>query len=93
MFCLVRFLSVLLTVGTDTSQLAVELLSILVEFGVEPLPAGFVEHTLPKLARLLMSSTEGEVLRPGTQAVKNMLMHDHQQVFAWSDESGGAVVC
>ncbi|EAA32702.1 ARM repeat-containing protein [Neurospora crassa] len=75
--------------------LAVELLSILVEFGVEPLPAGFVEHTLPKLARLLMSSTEGEVLRPGTQAVKNMLMHDHQQVFAWSDESGrsGLEVC
>lgn len=42
-----------------------------------------------------MSTTEGEILRPGVEAVKFMLMHDHQQVFEWHDESGktGLEVC
>lgn len=76
-------------------QLATELLSDLVQYGSEPLPAGFVATTLPKLSRLLMTSTEGEVLRPGAEAVKYMLMHDHHQVFGWHDESGrsGLEVC
>lgn len=75
--------------------LATELLSDLVQYGSEPLPAGFVATTLPKLSRLLMTSTEGEVLRPGAEAVKYMLMHDHHQVFGWHDESGrsGLEVC
>jgi importin-9 len=51
--------------------------------------------TLPKLNRLLMESNEGEVLRPGAETVKYMLMHDHAQVFGWHDESGksGLEVC
>ncbi|KAB5540361.1 armadillo-type protein [Coniochaeta sp. 2T2.1] len=75
--------------------LAAELLSDLVQYGSEPLPAGFVATTLPKLSQLLMTSTEGEVLRPGAEAVKYMLMHDHHQVFGWHDESGrsGLEVC
>lgn len=42
-----------------------------------------------------MNTTEGGILRPGVQAVKFMLMHDHQQVFAWHDESNrpGWEVC
>jgi hypothetical protein len=42
-----------------------------------------------------MSSDEGEVLRPGAESVKYMLMHDHHQVFAWHDETGrsGLEVC
>jgi importin-9 len=58
----------------------------LVENGSEPLPAGFVAATLPKLKRLLMESSEGEVLRPSAQALKYMLVHDHHQVFSWHDE-------
>jgi importin-9 len=75
--------------------LVTELLAVLVQYGPEPLPAGFVASTLPKLTRLLMSSSEGEVLRPGAEAVKDMLMHDHQQVFSWHDETGrsGLEVC
>lgn len=51
--------------------------------------------TLPKLNRLLMVTTEGGILRPGVEAVKFMLMHDHQQVFAWHDEANrsGLEVC
>ncbi|KAK3389378.1 armadillo-type protein [Podospora didyma] len=75
--------------------MATELLALLVEHGAEPLPAGFVAATFPKLIRLLMSSTEGEVLRPGAEAMKFMLMHDHHQVFGWQDENGrsGLEVC
>lgn len=75
--------------------LASELLVALVQHGSEPLPAGFVAATLPKLKRLLMESPEGEVLRPGAEALKYMLMHDHHQVFGWHDENGqsGLEVC
>lgn len=42
-----------------------------------------------------MESTEGEILRPGAEAVKYMVMHDHHQVFGWHDEQGksGLEVC
>lgn len=76
-------------------QLAVDLLALLVQYGIEPLPAGFVASTLPKVNRLLMTSSEGEILRPGAEVVKYMLMYDHQQVFGWADENGrsGLEVC
>ncbi|KAL1868216.1 hypothetical protein VTK73DRAFT_3809 [Phialemonium thermophilum] len=75
--------------------LATELLAVLVQHGSEPLPEGVVAAALPKLTRLLLSSDEGEVLRPGAEAVKYMLMHDHHQVFGWHDENGrsGLEVC
>lgn len=68
--------------------LAVELLVPLVQNGSEPLPAGFVAATLPKLKNLLLQSPEGEVLRPGAECIKYMLMHDHHQVLGWHDENG-----
>lgn len=65
------------------------------EHGSEPLPEGFVAATFPKLSRLLLESTEGEVLRPGSETVKWILSHDHQQVFNWQDGNGasGLEVC
>jgi hypothetical protein len=69
-----------------TVQLAAELLAILTQKGSEPLPPKYVARALPKLNRLLMLTTEGAVLRPGVEAIKYMLMHDHQQVFEWHDE-------
>ncbi|KAL8352437.1 hypothetical protein RB601_002649 [Gaeumannomyces tritici] len=75
--------------------LAAELVAVLLQSGVEPLPAGIVAQLLPKLSRVLMESTEGEILRPGAEAVKYMVMHDHHQVFGWHDEQGksGLEVC
>lgn len=83
---------------TDDNPLvtvATELLAVLAEHGSEPLPDGFVAATLPKLNRLLMESNEGEVLRPGSETVKWILTHDHQQVFNWQDANGvsGLEVC
>lgn len=42
-----------------------------------------------------MESSEGDVLRPGAEAAKWILVHDHQQVFEWQDENGrsGLEVC
>ncbi|EKD12391.1 importin-beta domain-containing protein [Drepanopeziza brunnea f. sp. 'multigermtubi' MB_m1] len=76
-------------------ELATELLTVLTENGSEPLPPGYVAAAFPKLNRLLMATTEGGVLRPGAEAIKFMLMHDHQQVFAWQDEANrsGLEVC
>lgn len=50
---------------------------------------------MPKLARLLMTTSDGGILRPGVEAVKFMLRHDHQQLFTWQDESNrsGLEVC
>ncbi|KAG6007567.1 hypothetical protein E4U43_000285 [Claviceps pusilla] len=74
---------------------ATELLVVLAQNGSEPLPDGFVAAVLPKLTRLLMESKEGDVLRPGSEAVRWILSHDHQQVFNWQDANGlsGLEVC
>lgn len=65
------------------------------ENGSSPLPEGYVAAVFPKLSRLLMETSEGEVLRPGSETIKYMLVHDHQQVLTWQDESGssGLEVC
>ncbi|KAK4085345.1 uncharacterized protein Triagg1_335 [Trichoderma aggressivum f. europaeum] len=84
-----------LTEDNPLVTVATELLGVLTEHGSEPLPDGFVAATLPKLNRLLMESGEGDVLRPGSEAVKWILVHDHQQVFNWHDSNGrsGLEVC
>lgn len=87
-------------VGDMTSDdplkiLATELLCALTEAGSEPLPPGYIAATMPKLNRLLMCTDEGALLRPGAETIKFMLMHDHQQVFAWNDGQGksGLEIC
>ncbi|OTB06264.1 hypothetical protein M426DRAFT_319005 [Hypoxylon sp. CI-4A] len=74
---------------------ATELMASLTQYACEPLPPGFVAATLPKLSRLLMESNEGDILRPGAESVKYLLMHDHQQVLSYQDENNrsGLEVC
>ncbi|KAI0999765.1 hypothetical protein K3495_g8435 [Podosphaera aphanis] len=76
-------------------ELATELLVVLTQNGSEPLPQGYVAASLPKLSRLMMATSEGGILRAGAEVVKFMLMHDHQQVFAWQEEQNksGLEVC
>lgn len=69
-------------------RLACELLAVLTESAPEPLPPGFVAAIMPKLNRLLLENQEGDVLRPGAEAVKFMLKHDPNQLFEWRDETG-----
>ncbi|KAF2034948.1 ARM repeat-containing protein [Setomelanomma holmii] len=79
-----------LTEENALCNLAADLLSVLAEHGPEPLPAGFVAATMPKLTRLLLGSTDEELLKSATTAVKNILAHDHQQLFEWRDDTGKA---
>jgi hypothetical protein len=50
---------------------------------------------MPKLSRLLLTSSEGELLRPGTESIKFILVHDYKQFFEWHDENNksGLEVC
>jgi hypothetical protein len=79
-----------LTEENALCNLAADLLSVLAEHGPEPLPAGFVAATMPKLTRLLLGSVDEELLKSATIAVKNILSHDHQQLFEWRDDTGKA---
>ena len=64
------------------------MLAHLAQHGSEPLPAGFVAAVMPKLNRLLMQSTDAELLRPATDALKQILAHDQKQLFEWHDGNG-----
>ncbi|KAF2661335.1 ARM repeat-containing protein [Lophiostoma macrostomum CBS 122681] len=77
-----------LTEENALTNLAADLLSVLAEHGPEPLPNGFVQATMPKLNRILLGSTDEELLKSATTAVKNILSHGHQQLFEWRSEDG-----
>jgi hypothetical protein len=77
-----------LTEENALANLAAELLSVLAEYASSPLPQGFVVTTMPRLSRLLLESQDDELLRHATSAVKNMLSHDPEQVFNFSDQNG-----
>jgi len=70
------------------SQLAADLLGVLTAESSSPLPQGFVVTVMPKLQRLLLGSTDDELIKSTTGSVKSMLEHDATQVFAWQDEQG-----
>ncbi|WEW57420.1 hypothetical protein PRK78_002887 [Emydomyces testavorans] len=74
-----------LTQENSLINLAVELLRALAENGLEPLPQGLIATVMPKMNRLLLASTEADLLLPATLTVKHMLAHDPSQFFAWRD--------
>jgi hypothetical protein len=78
-----------LTQENSLTNLAADLLRALAEHGLWPLPAGFVATVMPKLNRLLLTSTDSELLPSATEAVKHMLAHDAEQFFAWQDPQTG----
>ncbi|EEH18389.2 hypothetical protein PABG_00952 [Paracoccidioides brasiliensis Pb03] len=71
------------------TTLAADLIRALTEHGLSPLPNGLVATIMPKLNRLLLNSTEGNLLPAATIAVKNMLQHDSQQFQTWQDPQTG----
>lgn len=77
-----------LTEENALTNLAAEMLSVLAENGSTPLPQGFVVTTMPKLNRLLLESSDEELLKAATSAVKFMLEHDPDQMFSWQNADG-----
>ena len=71
------------------TNLAVDLLRALAEHGSEPLPNGFVSTVMHKLNRLLLASTEGELIRPATLAVRHIIAHDFNQLLGWREPQTG----
>ncbi|GES60233.1 importin beta-5 subunit [Aspergillus terreus] len=78
-----------LTQENALTNFAADLLRALAERAHEPLPAGFVETVMPKLNRLLLDSTDGELIRPATEAVRHVLAHDFNQFVNWRDPQSG----
>ena len=77
---------------TEENQLAIlaaDLIRALAEQGCEPLPNGFVATIMPKINRLLLESTEPELIRPATAIVRHLLSHDFAQFVAWTDPETG----
>ncbi|PNS18454.1 Importin subunit beta-5 [Sphaceloma murrayae] len=77
-----------MTEQNSLTSLAADLLSVLTENGSSPLPQGYVATVMPKLQTILLASTDDELLKSSTTAVKEMLAHDSEQVFAWHDAEG-----
>ncbi|KAH3938725.1 hypothetical protein HBH53_246490 [Parastagonospora nodorum] len=65
-----------LTEENALCNMAADLLSVLAEHGPKPLLAGFVAATMPTLTRLLLGSTDEELLKSAT--------------IAWRDDTGKA---
>lgn len=78
-----------MTQENQLTNLAVDLIRVLAEKGREPLPSGFVATVMPKINRLLLGSTEAELIRPATETVRHMLAHDFNQFVAWRDPQTG----
>lgn len=73
------------------SDLAAELVSKLAEFGSDPLPEGFVSVLMPPLQSILMTATDGSVVRPATTAVSHMLNKGTTQFLAWNHDGKSSV--
>ncbi|KAL3478607.1 armadillo-type protein [Aspergillus californicus] len=78
-----------LTQENALTNFAADLLRALTEGALEPLPAGFVETVMPKLNRLLLDSSDAELIRPATEAVRHILAHDFNQFVSWRDPQSG----
>lgn len=81
-----------MTQESALTNLAAELVSALAEFGLAPLPEGFVIAVMPKLNRVLLEATDAELVRPATLAVQHMLARDPDQFLAWKDAAGTGAV-
>ena len=77
-----------LTEENALANLAAELLSILAANSSSPMPPNLVATVMPRLNKMLLGSMDDELLRSATAAVKNMLIHDSEQVFNFQDQAG-----
>ncbi|KAL9631222.1 MAG: hypothetical protein Q9164_006008 [Protoblastenia rupestris] len=78
-----------MTQENSLSDMAVTLMSVLAEYGSEPLPAGFVATIVPKLYRLIFLDLEFSVHQSATLTMKHILSHDAAQLFDWTDPETG----
>lgn len=68
--------------------LATEILETLLQNGTSPLPQGFIANVMPSICRILLESTEQELVQSACGAMKEMIRLDCNQLLQWSDVSG-----
>ena len=67
------------------TDVALNLLKIVAECAINPLPAGFITESMPRLCRIILSDADFYLHQQATLAIKFMLSNDHTQVLSWVD--------
>ena len=78
-----------MTQENSLSDMAVHLTLTLAEHGSSPLPQGFVATLIPKLYRLIFLDVDFNVHQAATVTMKQILAHDPEQLFNWTDPETG----
>ena len=67
------------------TDVALNLLKIVAECALSPLPAEFIAESMPRLCRIILADADFYLHQQATLAIKFMLSNDHARVFAWVD--------
>jgi hypothetical protein len=66
-------------------EVALNLIKVISENATFPLPAGFIDATMPRICRVIMSDADFYLHQQATLCLKELLSNDHARVFAWVD--------
>ena len=70
---------------TALMEVALNLLKLLADSAGHPLPDGFIESTMPRICRVILSDVDFYLHQQATLCLKELLSNDHARVFAWVD--------
>ncbi|KAF3224223.1 hypothetical protein TWF106_004423 [Orbilia oligospora] len=70
------------------TNLAADLLNIMLRNAPGSLPSGLVATLVPRLVRFLMVSSETPLLQAGAESLKSIVENDSAQLLQWHDENG-----
>lgn len=70
---------------TALMEVALNLLKLLADSAMDPLPDGFIESTMPRICRVILSDVDFYLHQQATLCLKELLSNDHARVFAWVD--------
>ncbi|KAK6506385.1 hypothetical protein TWF506_011300 [Arthrobotrys conoides] len=70
------------------TNLAADLLNIMLRNAPGSLPSGLVATLVPRLVRFLMISSETPLLQAGAESLKSIVENDSAQLLQWHDENG-----
>jgi len=69
-------------------DLATEVLEAILRNGTSPLPQGMVATVMPRISRILLESSDTELVQSGCGSMKEIVRLDCEQLLKWSDASG-----
>ncbi|KAI5813349.1 armadillo-type protein [Pyronema omphalodes] len=75
-------------VENPLNGLATEILESILQNGTSPLPQGLVATCMPRICRILLTSSESELVQSGCGVMKEIVRLDCAQLLEWRDASG-----